>query len=163
MSSVGDTSLTVGVIRGRHEALAEVYERHGAHVHEVALRMCGEADADDVVQGVFLSFWQEPDSFDPGRRSLRSHLLLLTRRQSVEALRARTAPSDAPGDGASTDASELLSRLAVPERDAISSALQRGSTYRDVALALGQPAATVASDVRAGLARLHAHLSDRSD
>ena len=95
-----DVTLRVAVARGTGDALAEIYRRHGGQVHGLALRLCGDSRAEDVVQEVFLELWQEPERFVGGGSSLRSSLVLQTYGRSVDRLRsdrARDERQTSPG------------------------------------------------------------------
>jgi RNA polymerase sigma-70 factor (ECF subfamily) len=45
------------------DALVEVYRRHAGQVSGLALGLCGDGRAEDVVQEVFLDLWQSPERF----------------------------------------------------------------------------------------------------
>lgn len=174
LSHNSDAALVRAVAEGRRWALAEVYERHGAPTGDLARRLCGADQADDVVQDVFLRLWKSPGSFDPDRCTLRSYLLMLTRSRAIDLLRSGTSRGNRehvvqsththrmgvdPPDGVDehdvrgTDA--VLSQLSSPQREAIFLAYYVGYSYREVAQVLGQPEGTIKSRIRAGLARLH--------
>lgn len=177
-SLLSDTALIIGITRGRREALAEIYERHGTHAQRLARQVCGADRADDVVQQVFLRLWQTPAAFDVERGSLRSYLMRMTRGRALDLLRsdscprnsehdvrpARTPqeendPSTTVGTRLGHDAEEMLGRLPVSQREAIALCL-RGYTYREVAQALGQPEGAIKGRIRAGLVRLHSRTTE---
>jgi RNA polymerase sigma-70 factor (ECF subfamily) len=52
------------------QTFRQVFEEHERGVHAAALRILGNAaQAQDVVQDVFLRVWRRPGSFDSNRRS----------------------------------------------------------------------------------------------
>ncbi|MEO7555191.1 MAG: sigma-70 family RNA polymerase sigma factor [Acidimicrobiales bacterium] len=175
VAELSDAGLAQQVVAGSHDAFAEVYERHGAHVHRLARRLpCGSGAADDVVQEVFLRFWNRPDRFDPARGSLRSFLMLTAQGRSIDLLRSddarRTREKTRAGDrgdptAQATDDSalallagerawQLLAHLDEEERRAVALAYFGGHTYREVATVLSVPEGTVKSRIRRGLAQL---------
>lgn len=86
-TAVSDGALVIAIARRRIDALAEIYERHGAVVHEVAERLCGIPCADELVRRIFLDLWRGPEDFSVNQESLRSTLLTRTHRLAVEDLR----------------------------------------------------------------------------
>ena len=174
-----DVALVVAVSRGHRDALAEIYKRHGGKAYGLALRMCRDDRAKEVVQQVFLEMWAKPHLYNPDRGSLGTYLLAQVHGRSVDRLRsdgARQARETASVlvretsaiDIESTVVSrsvgdkvrDLLSALPDGQRDAIVLAYFNGYTYRDVADFLGEPEGTIKSRIRAGLARLRLALCD---
>ena len=173
VAQLSDAQLADGVARRCHEALAEIYSRHGDDMHKLAQRLRGPASADDVIQDVFLRLWDRPGLFDPARGSLRCFLMMQTRAHAIDLLRSENAHharetvcvadhgpiSPAVDDCAlarlaGDHAWLLLSQLNDGERSAIILAYFGHHTYREVALILGQPDGTVRTRIRSGLGRL---------
>src|SRR4051812_7853950 len=78
-TTASDASLVVAIGRYKQAALAEAYRRHAGAVFGLAKRLLlDHAQAEEIVQEVFLRLWNEPDRFDPDRGSLRSFLLAHT-------------------------------------------------------------------------------------
>jgi RNA polymerase sigma-70 factor, ECF subfamily len=85
-----DAALVRLVVDRRPEALAELYDRFAPVLLALARRVLGAAgDAEEVVQEVFLLLWNRPDRYDPGRSSVSTWLLLLTRSRAIDRLRTR--------------------------------------------------------------------------
>ncbi len=177
IAQFSDGRLVISIATGSHDALAEAYSRHGASVHGVAQRMCGDRAA-DVTQDVFLGLWRRPERFDPERGALGTFLRVQAHGRAVDLLRSdgarrarevtdhrRPRSPAAPVEDvalsrlAGDDARQLLSRLGDDERRAITLAYFGNHTYREVAKLLGLPEGTVKSRIRTGLARLRAGLS----
>ncbi|MGI8662324.1 MAG: sigma-70 family RNA polymerase sigma factor [Acidimicrobiales bacterium] len=173
VASASDAELIDSIGRGSHDALAEIYSRHGSEVQRLACRLCHRGDADDVVQDVFLRLWARPGRYDPTRGSLRSFLMMQAHGRSVDMLRGersrrhRDITSHAerkPAAGAVDDlalarlagerAWQLLAGLTDGERQAITLAYFDGRSYREVAVLLGQPEGTIKSRIRRGLRQL---------
>jgi RNA polymerase sigma-70 factor, ECF subfamily len=61
------------------------FEAHKDAVYGFAWRMTGSAaTAEDIAQDVFLTFWRQPDRFDPGRGALRAFLLGVARNLALK-------------------------------------------------------------------------------
>jgi len=64
----GDAELLQAIAGGNRLAFDRLSRRHLDRAYGVALRMTGSrADAQDVVQDVFLRLWQRPDAWRPGQ------------------------------------------------------------------------------------------------
>lgn len=178
-SSLSDASLAMAMARYQQDALAEAYRRHAGAVYGLARRLLtNQAQAEEVVQEIFLRLWNDPGRFDPERGSLRSFLLTQTHGRSVDLLRGETARRRREEREASFNARpayeldrevwdlalaghvrEAMANLQDGEREAIELAYFGGHTYREVATMLGQAEGTVKSRIRAGLKRLRAELT----
>ena len=174
-----DVNLVIAVGRYDQAALTEVYRRHGGAVFGLALRLLRDRSlAEDVVQTVFIRFWDHPDRFDAERGTLRSFLLAQTHGRSVDLIRAETArhrreeragQQDRRGESydlerevvdltAAEHVKEVLATLPDGEREAIELAYFEGHTYKEVAVVLDQPEGTVKSRIRSGLRRMQTEL-----
>lgn len=177
-SDASDASMVVAIGRYNQSALGEVYRRHAGAVFGLAKRLLGDhAQAEEIVQEVFLRLWNEPDRFDPDRGSLRSFLLSHSHGRAVDSLRSNTArrrredreahlTADAGYDvdrevwdlTLASQVRDALADLQEGERVAIELAYFGGLTYREVAQQLGEAEGTVKSRIRVGLKRLRTNL-----
>jgi RNA polymerase sigma-70 factor (ECF subfamily) len=98
-----DAQLLRAVADGDRAAFSRLSNRHLDRAFGVALRMTGNrADAEDVVQEVFLRLWQRPDAWRPGQAQFSTWLyrvvvnrcLDLKRRPKGTALDAIDEPQD---------------------------------------------------------------------
>lgn len=173
----GDVCLVVGVIRRDRKALREIYCRYGGELHGLALRLCGEGPAEEVLEEVFLELWRTPEQFDFTRGPLLTNLKRQvygaagdrlrsdrTRRagESSLARRSATPSGDVEGEAftrTSDGAWGLLDALPTTERESIVLATFEGHTSRDVADLLGHAERSINSGIRSGLTTLRLQLS----
>ena len=86
-----DARLLERLRRNERDALAAMYDAYGRIAYSLAYRVVGQAgDAEDIVQESFLSVWRQADRLDPKRGSVRSLLLTIVHRRSIDMLRRRS-------------------------------------------------------------------------
>jgi RNA polymerase sigma-70 factor (ECF subfamily) len=163
----------------RDSVFQSSYIEHSQAVFCVAAKICGTDYAVDVTQDVFVEFWQNPDRFDPERGTMRAFLVTIAHHKAVDVVRsgvARTARerrlsavSWAPDRGIDSNliseekgsrVTDALRSLPIDRRDAIVTAFYGECTYREAAVALGQPEGTIKSRIRSGLGQLRVLLAD---
>lgn len=161
-----------------HRALADLYDRHVRPVYSLAVRIVrNHADAEDIVQEVFVQAWRQASRFDPARGSIASWLLMITRSRAIDRLRRgralatriqeasiepearRCDVADSPeiavlGDEETRRVRRALERVPVDQRAAIELAYFEGLTHSEIANRLNQPLGTVKTRIRLGLIRL---------
>jgi RNA polymerase sigma factor (sigma-70 family) len=161
------------MVGGDDAALTDVYDQYSSFVYGLAARVIGDhRAAEDVTQDVFVSIWERPESFDPGRGSLRTWLGTLAHRRAVdyvrrEEARRRRSQREAARAVSPPDVDEMAMALVTAEkvrealevlppeqRDAIQLAYFGGKTYREVGLVLEIPEGTAKSRLRLGLRRI---------
>ena len=163
-------SLIVQVAAGDRAALKSLYEREGAKVMAISLRMLGRRDiAEEVVQDTFLSIWRAAKSFDPSKGSARSWIYVIARRRALDRLRAspwlkRETPEFTEGwaPSLSEDSlalTECLQQLDAKSRYAICICYLYGLTHEELSSAVGVPLGTLKSRIRRGLKSLRKCLS----
>jgi len=174
-----DARLLDGVAAGDADALALLFDRHGAAVLGVLTRMLGRAgEADEVLQEVFLWLWKHPRRYDPSRSSLRGWLLVIARSRALDVLRAdrsrrvreegveRERPTvHEPVPLADLEQREAERRLRAAmvtlpdeQRRCIELAFFAGLSHSQIAARLQQPLGTVKSRIQLGMAKLRAAL-----
>ena len=179
-----DRDLVPRLLCGEREALRGIYERHGARVHRLCLRLLGcAADAEDATQEVFLKLFERASAFD-GRARFSTWLHRFTvnlclHRLERERLRAARdladadelvdpgeRPEDALGrDEARAGLERLLRRLSPEHRAILVLRELEGLSYQELAETLALPTGTVMSRLaraREQLVRLAAPARDDS-
>jgi RNA polymerase sigma-70 factor (ECF subfamily) len=173
----GDGALLAAVAERDHDALAEIYRRHGGAVWAMANRLCrDQAPAGDVCEAVFAELWERPELFEPSRGTLRARLIAVAHARAVAVVRAADGPgaagAPATGSGVTSvagssssaldtyaesldaNARRALDKLDTAERDALLVCYIGGRPCREAASVLGVAEATVKASVRTGLVNL---------
>jgi RNA polymerase sigma-70 factor, ECF subfamily len=176
-----DRELASRLVAGDERALREAYRAHAPAVHGLARRvLSNEALAEEIVQDVFVRLWEQPERYDVSRGPLRAFLLRMTHSRAVERVRSEESlrrrhtklerqpapPAEDPAGAVETRETELAIRAALaalpePQRRPIEMAYFDGLSYREVALALGEPEGTVKYRIRMGMQQLRAALRAR--
>ena len=156
---------------------ARVFEQHERGVYAAALRILGSpAQAQDVVQDVFLRVWRRPEAFDSRRGEIATYLRLMARSRALDLWREgqaagrasdrlklveESAPEahESPAIAAERDATretliEALRTLPDAQRDALVLAYWGGLTANEIADREQVPLGTAKSRLRLDLARL---------
>ena len=107
---------------------ARAFEQHERGVYGAALRILGNpAQAQDVVQDVFLRVWRRPGSFDARRGELGSYLRMMARSRALDLWREGQAA------GRASDRLQLVVDGAPPPvEDSPAVAAERGATRETV-------------------------------
>lgn len=161
------------VSRGNRDAFAQLYQRTSAKLYGICLRLLrSEAEAQDVLQDIYVTVWRKSDRFDSGKASAITWLAVLARNKAIDRLRVRQPASDgldAAADvqddspsafevaGQAQDAERLghcLEELEERARAMIRAAFLDGATYPELAEREGVPLGTMKSWIRRGLLRL---------
>jgi RNA polymerase sigma-70 factor (ECF subfamily) len=166
------------VSRRRHDALAELYDRHGKRlratidgvVHE-------EAEADDVLQEIFIQIWEEAGRYSPRAGKPLGWMVTIARRRAIDRLRRRQAYSrvreryqkrvthEASNSTRQADEVFMLNDLrhflkecmrVLPrfQREALELAFFKGLSHREIAVATHAPLGTVKTRLELGLQKL---------
>jgi RNA polymerase sigma-70 factor (ECF subfamily) len=165
----------------------QVYDQHSRGVYAAALRILGNpAQAQDVVQDVFLRVWRRPSTFDARRGELGSYLRLMARSRALDLWRESQAAGRAsdrlkiavsaseervderPAAAVERDDSraavrEALRRLPESQREALVLAYWGGLTADQIARRADVPLGTAKSRIRLGLAKLREDLRAVAD
>lgn len=80
--------LVAALCRREQQALDALYERTVQTVWSVAVALLGPADAEEVVEDVYLYVWRNPERYQPARGTVGAWLTTLCRSRSVDRWRA---------------------------------------------------------------------------
>jgi len=171
-SHATDTGAMVALQSGDSTALGALYDRHSAYLVAIASRMLGaRAEAEDVVQSVFVEAWQRCGQYRPDRASVRTWLAMRVRSRCLDRLRSVTwnrkdGLDAAPERPAALTTTGLHRRIDAERASAAVDALTddqqsvlrlgyfKGLSSREIADHLDIPTGTVKSRVRAAMQRL---------
>lgn len=164
-------------------AFGHAYDDHHRGVYGAAYRILGnDAQAQDVVQDVFLRVWRNPRKFDSGRGELGSYLRLMARSRAVDVWREGQAAGRAgdrlklvvgqeearveerPAAMAERESERGRIRAALRtlpdgQREAVVLAYWGGLTADQIARRAGVPLGTAKSRIRLGLTKLRAEVA----
>lgn len=183
-----DDALLLRMARGEQAACAELYDRFSRPLYSIALRVLGQpAEAEDIIQDVFLALWEKAGDFDPSRGSAFAWAVTLTRNRAIDRVRTRARratllqeapPDDLVGGGHRGDpdsADDLifkekniavraaLSALPAEQLRALELAFFSGMTQQEIAVRLNEPLGTIKARIRRGLLKLRDSLARRHE
>ena len=155
------------------------YDEHSRSVYAAAYRVLGNsAQAQDVVQDVFLRIWRRPRTFDAGRGELGSYLRMMARSRALDLWRegqaagrasdrmkiavAQAEPreeAERPDGQAERREQGAVVRAAVrklpdAQREAVVMAYWGGLTADEISRRIEVPLGTAKSRIRLGLEKL---------
>lgn len=178
LSSIPDEALLEKISRRNQVALTELYGRYGQMLRTLIDNLVHEgAEADDVLQEIFLQIWKEADNYSPKAGKPIGWMVTIARRRAIDRLRRRQAYFRAQEryrdmlDGQpqrpqrDTEKMFVLSDLRrflkkrmrnLPrlQREAIELAFFKGLSHREIAAATRAPLGTVKTRLELGLQKL---------
>ncbi len=168
-----------GLVRQEPEALETLYLRYGTVLKGVVMRVVhDEAEAEDLIQDIFIQAWRRADNYCPEKGKPLGWLVTLARRRAIDRLRQRRAyrratdrfewecklPNHGAGGGAfekhifCDEMRDMLGRLieGLPtfQREAINLAFYEGMSQREIAAARQIPLGTVKTRIELGMRKL---------
>lgn len=169
-----DLALLRQVQTGDEQALAEMYDRFSPLLYAVALRILrSAADAEDVLQDVWMQVWKRSATYDSKRGNVAAWLLTVARSRALDKYRSMASrnraeskvdpePIVAPEDPFANTATgqvgarvrEAIGQLQPQQRQVLEIAYFEGLSQTEIAERLGAPLGTVKSWTRQALMRL---------
>lgn len=170
------TSILQQVAANSQSAMDECLNRYGGLVWTLVKRRCGnQADAEDVVQEVFMDVWKSAHRYDPNIAEESTFIAMITRRRLIDRSRRRQrtidtaslaeahepASNEVPTTEINDEAAQirkLMEQLGDDERQVIELAIDRGLTQSQIADHTNIPLGTVKSHARRAMMRLRSLL-----
>ena len=88
---MNDTKLIQSIKNNDENAIAELMSRYSKLLWKLAddilCQIGSAADIEEIVADVFIYIWQNPDSFDKDRSSLKNYLCIICRSKSIDKFR----------------------------------------------------------------------------
>jgi RNA polymerase sigma-70 factor (ECF subfamily) len=166
-----DAATLERLVQGDADAVTDLYDRYAKPVYSLALRMLeDEAEAEHVVQEVFVEAWQQAARYTTARGTVPAWLLEITRARALARIRpwAPAAPNGIEKallprlalqpEQASRLRSQLVALPAV-QRLAIEMAWFGGLGVGEIARRLDQPVEAITAYIAAGLFTLRDRLA----
>lgn len=182
MATLVDAEIMTRVASGDREAVAVLYDRYGATLLPIALRIVGNrADAEDVLHDAFVTLPARARHYAADRGSVGAWLVILVRnlsidrtrrrgvRQALQALQAAGSP-DPPAAAPDPEAAAQIAKrqeqirralgsLPAAQRATLQTAFFEGLSYPEISARDGVSLGTVKSRAARALAALRAALA----
>jgi RNA polymerase sigma-70 factor (ECF subfamily) len=181
-----DELLITKVAQGDRTAFSTLYDRFSTPLYSLALKMLvNEAEAQDLLQEVFLSIWNKAGTFRAERGSAFSWVVAQLRNRAIDRIRSRRrrgelleahAPDLEPTGSAVKSSAEAcdisersrevrsaMGQLSEDQRLVLRLAYFEGLTQAEIAEKLEEPLGTIKARVHRGMARLRTLLRSLHD
>ena len=172
-----DAQLIAKIADGDRIAFALLYDRFSPPLYSLALKMLGnEAEAQDLLQEVFLSVWNKSETFRAQRGSAFSWVVTQLRNRAIDRIRSRRrrgelleangADLEPSGSATLTSAQNCevserarevrsaMEQLSQDQRQVLRLAYFEGMTQAEISEKLAEPLGTIKARAHRGLARL---------
>jgi RNA polymerase sigma-70 factor, ECF subfamily len=180
-SNISDEELLSRVRIGEKDALGSLFRRFSRVVHAVAFRILRDtAEAEDLLQDVFLFIFRRCAIFDSSKSSARSWIVQMTYHRAIDRRRylqsrhyytqveideeaaqipdprSRTASYDDSIEAilGAKDSQRIFESLSVDQRETIRRVFFDGYTFEEIAAKLGQSLGNVRNHYYRGLERI---------
>ncbi len=183
-----DAELMLGIQAEEPEALSQLYDRYSGILKALILRVIhNEAEADDLLQEVFMEIWNQAKNFSAKKGKPLGWIVTLARRRAIDGLRKKqaylraearlqTETEQQPGawvenvtekEIRSGDARLLIGKVikSLPEaqQEAIELAFFQGMSQREIAANTNTPLGTVKTRLELGLKKIYDGLKELRD
>lgn len=163
------------IATGDVEALSQFYDQTAAALFSVAVRLLDDpAEAEEVIQDVFVQIWEKAAVFDRTLGSAIHWALSITRHRAIDRLRARQRRARLIDELESTNVAEAaleshagrlggdetaivrqaLDDLPPDQKQALLMAFFEGKTHIEIAEILHEPLGTIKARIRRGMLKL---------
>lgn len=180
-----ELDLLARIARQDRAAFEDLFSRYSGILYATALKFLkDDADAQDVVQDVFIQIWDKAKLYDPAKGKPLTWALTLTRNRSIDRIRAiqrrtrlrddfekettvdesgilREALSGVDANDTAQILRQVVGQLPAPQRTVIELAYFEGLTQTEIADRLGEPLGTIKARARRALLKLKTSLDER--
>jgi RNA polymerase sigma-70 factor (ECF subfamily) len=183
-----DLELMQGVQREDPEALSQLYDRYNGIMKALVLRVIhNEAEADDLLQEIFMEIWNQAKNFSAAKGKPLGWMVTLARRRAIDGLRKKQAylraeerlqqETERQPDAWVHNSTEeeildgdrrvlirrVIGMLPPPQQQAIELAFFRGMSQREIAANTNTPLGTVKTRLELGLKKIYDGLKELRD
>ena len=177
-----------GIQREDPEALSQLYDRYNGILKALILRVIhNEAEADDLLQEIFMEIWNQAKNFSAQRGKPLGWMVTLARRRAIDGLRKKQAYARAeerlqqeteqqPDAWVHNSTEEeilhgdrlvlirrVIGVLPPAQQQAIELAFFRGMSQREIAAKTNTPLGTVKTRLELGLKKIYDGLKELRD
>jgi RNA polymerase sigma-70 factor (ECF subfamily) len=166
-----DAALLERIVARDARSVSVLYDRHARLLFNLILRILRDrADAEDVLQEVFVAVWTRAESYNPTLGPPAAWLVRIARNRAIDRFRSNAARgrladgsrdlapvASAAGPEDRHDVVRALAVLPPEQRELVEQAYFMGLTHSELATRFGLPLGTVKTRVRNGLRALRAH------
>ena len=180
-----ELDLLARIARQDRRAFEDLFARYSGILYASALKFLKDnADAQDVVQDVFIQIWDKAKMYDPAKGKPLTWALTLTRNRSIDRIRSsqrrsrlrddfekesavdesgilREALSGVDASDTAQILRDVVGQLPAPQRTVIELAYFEGLTQTEIADRLGEPLGTIKARARRALMKLKTSLDER--
>lgn len=158
------------IATGDESAVADCLKTYGGLVWSLARRMLrNSADAEDVVQEIFVDIWKNAERFDPAQSSETTFVAMIARRRIIDRIRysARRISPDSLEDVLSepatradramqmsfeaNEAAKVISTLRPEQQQVLQLSIVHGLSHQEISDTTGMPLGTVKTHARRGI------------
>lgn len=183
-----DLDLMLGIQAEDPNALSQLYDRYNGIIKALILRVLhNEAEADDLLQEVFMEIWNQAKNFSAEKGKPLGWMVTLARRRAIDGLRKKQAYAraeerlqaeteqqpDAWVQNTTEEAITLsdtrlhvrrvLDSLPPAQAQAVELAFFRGMSQREIAANTNTPLGTVKTRLELGLKKIYDGLKELRD
>ena len=183
-----DFDLMKSIQAGDANALSQLYDRYNGILKALILRVIhNEAEADDLLQEIFMEIWNQAKNFSPQKGKPLGWMVTLARRRAIDGLRKKQAyaraeerlqnETEQQPDAWVHNATEeqivlsdtralirkVIMSLPPAQQQAIDLAFFKGMSQREIASKTNTPLGTVKTRLELGLKKIYDGLKDLRD
>src|SRR6478672_4619274 len=183
-----DFELMKSIQAGDPDALSQLYDRYNGILKALILRVIhNEAEADDLLQEIFMEIWNQAKNFSAQRGKPLGWMVTLARRRAIDGLRKKQAyvraeerlqqETEQQPDAWVHNSTEeeildgdrrvlirrVLGVLPPAQQQAIELAFFRGMSQREIAAKTNTPLGTVKTRLELGLKKIYDGLKELRD